>query len=262
VSTALPALAAVPVATAFGWRASLAVWAVLALTALGPWIIASRARSRVLRLARESDDADAVESEPALEGRMFRSPVAVAIMIVFAVSSINAYATFAWLPSVLVDTAHISRAGSGALLALYGIVGFPSALIVPAIASRMKNVGILICIATASLVASDVGLILAPATLSALWVVLAGFGAFLFPLSLFLINRRTRTHVGSVALSGFVQGIGYLIAVASPLAFGLLHQASGSWTASLLLLLVATVSAVPAAIILRRPRYLEDDLAG
>ena len=259
-STALPALAAVPVATAFGWRASLAVWFVLALTAVVPWIIASRSRRRTLQRARDSDDGDVVEAEPALEAALFRSPVAWAIMITFCLSSINVYAGFAWFPSLLVQTAHVSRAGAGSLLALYAITGFPGALLVPAIAARMKNVGILIYVAVVFLLVGDAGLLVLPAAAPALWVILAGLGAFLFPLALLLINQRTRTHAGAVALSGFVQGVGYIIAAASPLAFGILRQVSGSWTLSILMLAVVTLAAIPAAIILGHHRYLEDDL--
>jgi MFS transporter, CP family, cyanate transporter len=260
-STALPALAAVPVATAFGWRASLAVWFVLALTAIVPWIIASRSRTRTLRVARDADEEVVVESEPALEATLFRSPVAWAVMIVFCLSSLNVYAAFAWFPTLLVQTAHVSPANAGSLLALYAIMGFPGALVVPAIASRMKNVGILIYVAAAFLLIGDTGLLLFPAVATPLWIVLAGLGPLLFPLSLMLINQRTRTHTGSVALSGFVQGVGYIIAAASPLAFGILHQVSGSWTPSILMLAVVSLAAIPAAIILRRHRYLEDDLA-
>jgi CP family cyanate transporter-like MFS transporter len=260
-STALPALAAVPVATAFGWRASLAVWFVLALTAVVPWIVAARARTRAVTLAREADDGNVVESEPALEATLFRSPVAWAIMITFCISSINVYAGFAWFPSLLVETAHATPGEAGSLLALYAITGFPGALFVPAIAARLKNVGILIYVAVLLLLLGDFGLMLAPAVAPALWVVLAGLGSFVFPLSLLLINQRTRTHAGSVALSGFVQGVGYIIAAASPLAFGILHQSSGGWTFSLLMLAVTALAGIPAAIILTRHRYLEDDLA-
>jgi CP family cyanate transporter-like MFS transporter len=261
-STSLPALAAVPVATAFGWRASLAVWVVLALTAIAPWIVAARAHSRAARLARQSDDQDVVESEPALEATLFRSPVAWAVMITFCLSSINVYAAFAWFPSLLVESAHVSRAEAGSLLALYAIAGFPASLLIPAIAARMKNVGILVVVATVLLLTGDGGLLLSPSVATALWVVLAGLGGLLFPLALFLINQRTRTHAGSVALSGFVQGVGYIIAAMSPLAFGILRQVSGGWTLSILMLVVVTLAAIPAAIILRRHHFLEDDLAG
>ncbi|MDQ1552281.1 MAG: transporter, family, cyanate transporter [Actinomycetota bacterium] len=260
-STALPPLAAVPVATAFGWRASLCVWVALALTAILPWIVASRARARQLRLARESDDDNVVESEPALEGRLFRSPVAWAIMITFMVSSFTVYAGFAWLPSLLVDTAHVTPGQAGSLLALFAIAGFPCSLVVPSIAARLKNVGILIYVAVGLLLVGYGGLLLFPTVATPLWIVVAGLGPLLFPLALYLINQRTRTHAGSVALSGFVQGVGYLIAAASPLLFGILHQVSGGWTLSIGLLILVSLAGIPAAIILRRHRYLEDDLA-
>jgi CP family cyanate transporter-like MFS transporter len=260
-STSLPALAAVPVATAFGWRVSLCVWAALELTAIAPWIVASRERARALRLARESDDDDVVESEPALEGRLFGSPVAWALMIIFCVSSFTVYAAFAWLPSLLVETAGVTPGQAGSLLALFAIAGFPCSLLVPSIAARLKNVGILIYIAVGLLIVGFGGLLLVPAVATPLWVGIAGLGPLLFPLSLYLINERTRTHAGSVALSGFVQGVGYIIAAASPLLFGVLHQVSGGWTLSIAMLILVSLSAIPAAVILRRHRYLEDDLA-
>ena len=261
VSTALPALAAVPVATAFGWRTSLFVWVVLALTAIIPWIIASRTRAREQRLARESDDDNIVESEPALEGRLFGSPVAWAIMTIFCVSGFSVYAGFAWLPSLLVETAHVTPGQAGSLLALFAFAGFPCSLVVPTIAARLQNVGILIYIAVGLQLVGYGGLLLFPAVATPLWVVIAGLGPLLFPLALYLINERTRTHAGSVALSGFVQGVGYLIAATSPLLFGVLHQVSGAWTLSIAMLILISLAGIPAAIILRRRRYLEDDLA-
>ena len=261
VSTALPALAAVPVANAFGWRVSLGVWVVLALTALAPWIVAAHTHRKAVRLARATDEDLGIEPPPGLEGKLFRSRVAWAIMITFTVSSINVYAMFAWLPALLVDTAHVSQEQAGALLSLYAIVGFPASLVVPALAARLHNVGIIIYVAVGCFVVGYLGLILAPAAAPALWVVISGIGPMVFPLALVLINSRTRTHPGSVALSGFVQGVGYIIAAASPLAFGALFQGTGSWTASILLLLVTSLAAIPAAIALRKPRMLEDDLA-
>ena len=263
LSTALPALLAVPLATAVSWRFSLGVWFVFSALAAVPWIVASLARIRDRNAARAGADPDAesVESEPRLEGRLFRSPVAWAIMATFSISSINVYAMFAWLPSLLVQTAHISSGEAGTLLALYAIMGFPGSLLVPWLAGRMRNVGILLYVALGLLAVGDAGLIFAPAAAPILWVAIAGLGPLLFPLSLVLINARTRTHVGSVALSGFVQGVGYIIAAASPLAFGLLEQASGNWTLSICFLFLLSLAAVPAGIVLARGRYLEDDLA-
>jgi CP family cyanate transporter-like MFS transporter len=257
VSTALPALAAVPVATTFGWRISLGVWFVAALTALAPWIVVARRH----RLARASSSDDGLPEEPAVPTRLWRSPVAWAVMITFTVSSINVYAAFAWLPSLLISTAHVSAGTAGALLSLYAFMGFPASLLVPYLASRVKNVGLLIYFAVACFIVGYLGLIIAPAAAPVVWIVFAGLGPMLFPLALVLINTRTRTHAGSVALSGFVQGVGYIIAAAGPLVFGILNDVTGHWTVPLVFMLVISLSALVPAVLLSRHRYLEDDLA-
>jgi CP family cyanate transporter-like MFS transporter len=261
ISTALPALLAVPVAQAVGWRFSLGEWAALGVVAIAPWIVATVQHRRALALAKLAEDEGGIETETALEGRLFRSPVAWAVMIVFSISSLNVYAAFAWLPSLLVQSAHVSTATAGGLLSLYAFMGFPTSLVTPYLAARIRNKGLLVYIALGGIVIGDLGLILAPAALPALWIIIAGLGPLLFPLSLVLINTRTRTHAGSVALSGFVQGLGYLFAASGPLVFGILHQATHEWTAPLLFILgLSVVAGIPAAVILTRGRMLEDEL--
>ncbi|RAC13232.1 MFS transporter, partial [Burkholderia multivorans] len=70
-----------------------------------------------------------------------------------------------------------------------------------------------------------------------LWTVLLGIGISTFPLALTLITLRSRGPEASAALSGFVQGGGYLLAATGPLLFGLLVGAGGSlWPAFVLVL--------------------------
>jgi CP family cyanate transporter-like MFS transporter len=102
------------------------------------------------------------------------------------------------------------------------------------------------------------GLILAPATATWVWVVFAGLGPLLFPLSLVLINVRTRTHEGAVALSGFVPGVGYTLGALGPLIVGVLHQITGQWTLALVVLLATAAAAAVAGSIVARPHQLED----
>jgi CP family cyanate transporter-like MFS transporter len=190
-----------------------------------------------------------------------RSPLAWSLTIVFAAAGFNAYALFAWLPSILADTAGTSPAEAGALLSLYAAMGLPAGLIVPTLAVRYGRVRTLIAIGAATLVAGYAGLLLAPATATWLWVALAGIGPLFFPLSLVLINLRSRTHTGAVALSGFVQSVGYLIVASGPLVVGLLHDATGGWTVPILLLLASAVPASVAGVVVARKRYFEDERA-
>lgn len=256
VSTFVPPLVAVPVAEAAGWRASLAVWAAFAVLALVPW-------AALLLHPRRTDPAELPEeAEPGLLRHAMRSPLAWSLAIVFSVPGFNAYAIFAWLPAMLADTAGTSPAEAGALLALYAAVGLPAAFVVPVIAERHGRIRTLIAVGVVSLVLGYLGLLLAPGTATWLWVALAGTGPLLFPLALVLVNLRTRTHAGAVALSGFMQSSGYLIVAVAPLAVGLLHEWTGGWTVPLLLLLASAIPAAIAGIVVARPAQLEDERRG
>lgn len=257
VSTAVPAALAAPVAERLGWRFSLGIWSVTSVVALVPWLVVI-ARERRRRLSA----AAAVESPPpALVTRLWRSRVALSITVLFSSSTICTYAAFAWLPEILGDIAGSTPTEAGALLAVTGLISVPCGLIAPLLVARLRNVGWLIAAGSASFVLGYLGLLLAPATLTLLWVLLIGSGSILFPVNLVLFNVRTRTHGGTVALSGFAQGIAYALGALGPLLMGLLHDVSGGWTLPLLFLLaVALVAAIPA-ITLAKPAFVEDELA-
>ncbi|KQQ95667.1 ABC transporter permease [Leifsonia sp. Leaf325] len=251
-STFIPALVAVPVADSAGWRVSLGMWAILAFAALIPWV------ALVIRHRTGSGDPQAEHTESALMGRVWHSSIAWALAVVFAVSSLNAYAMFAWLPSLLADTAGTTPTQAGALLSLFAAMGLPAGLLVPWLATRMRNVGILVYAGVVFFIVGYLGLLLVPATATWLWVAFAGAGPLLFPLALVLINLRTRTHAGSVALSGFVQGVGYTIGAVGPLAVGILHETSGGWTVPLVFLMATAVAGAFAGVVVARPHLLED----
>jgi len=263
VSTALPSLLAVPVSDAAGWRFSLAIWAAVAGTALVPWLmlLTRHRRQSAVDLVAE-DDSDAVEApDAALEGRLWRSPVAIAIAITFSVSTVNAYAAFAWLPEILVDISGVTPAVAGSLLAVLAIANFPGSIAAPILVSRLRSPLWIIVAGVLLFVAGYLGLLLAPGTLTVVWVVFIGMGPILFPVCLVLINTRTRSHTGSVALSGFAQGVGYTVGAFGPLLVGVLHDATGGWTVPLAFLLATALVAVVGAVLLAKPGYVEDQLA-
>lgn len=254
VSTLLPPLIAVPVADASSWHVSVGMWAAVSLVAILPWM-------RILiahKPAHPAHDVAVEEPEPAVLGRIWRAPLAWALGIVFATSSLNAYAMFAWLPEILHDVAGTNPLEAGVLLSLYSGMGIPAGLLIPLLASRMKNVALLIYAGVACFVIGYLGLILAPGAATWVWVAFAGLGPLLFPLCLVLINVRTRTHAGAVALSGFTQGLGYTLGALGPLAVGVLHQLTGQWTIALVVLIATALAAALAGTVVARPHALED----
>ena len=258
LSTSIPALIASPVADAVGWRLSVAVWAVFAFTALVPWLVlrAGQRRGPVV------DPAVAdLEAEPQALERMWRAPTARALGVILAVSAVATYAFFAWLPELLADRVGSSPAEAGGLLALFGIAGLPSALVIPLIVTRIRNVGWLIVGGVLLFLVGCLGLLFFPTAAPWLWVALCGAGTLLFPLALTLINLRTRSHANSAALSGFVQAVGYSAGAVGPLAVGIIHDVTGGWDAPLTFLALVSVTALGAAAVLARGRFVEDELA-
>ncbi|GAA3560950.1 MFS transporter [Microlunatus spumicola] len=259
VSTALPAALAAPVADRLGWRFSLGVWSLTSAAALVPWLLVIARERR-----RRRSPAVAVGAgprPPALVGRLWRSRTAVSITVLFSTSAVCTYAGFAWLPEILGDVAGSTPTEGGLLLAVTGLVSVPGALVAPLLVPRLRNVGWLVAAGVAGFVLGYLGLLLAPGTLTLLWVLLIGSGSILFPVSLVLINARTRTPGGTVALSGFAQGVAYGLGALGPFLVGVLHDASGGWTLPLLFLLAVALVALVPAVTLSRPAFVEDELA-
>jgi CP family cyanate transporter-like MFS transporter len=257
VSTAVPAALAAPVAEQTDWRFSLGIWSATSIVALVPWLlIVARERRQ-----RFSDAADVEAPTSALVTGLWRSRAALSITVVFSTSTICTYAAFAWLPEILGDVAGSTPTEAGVLLAVTGIVSVPGALVAPLLVARLRNVGWLIAAGIGSFVLGYLGLLIAPEPLTLLWVLLIGSGSILFPVSLVLINARTRTPGGTVALSGFAQGVAYGLGALGPFVVGLLHDASGGWTLPLLFLLAVTLVATIPAVTLAKPAFVEDELA-
>ncbi|MEO9015704.1 MAG: MFS transporter [Terrimesophilobacter sp.] len=259
VSTALPAGLAAPVTSVVGWRASLGMWSILAVTSAIPWLVLLRQnrRERASVLENAGDD---LAPAPDLLGRIWHSRLAWVLAVAFSISGFHAYAMFAWLPELLVQTAGVTPVQAGGLLSLFSLMGVPAALIVPILATRMKNVGLLVGAGIACFVLGYLGLLAAPAAVPILWVALIGSGPLIFPACLVLITLRSRTHEGAVALSGFVQAVGYAIGALGPVLIGFLHELTGEWTLPLLVLIGTALAGIFTAVLLRNPVFVEDDL--
>lgn len=251
-----PPLIAVPVAEAAGWRVSLGQWAIIALIASIPWIFALR-QNRV-----EEPVVTQALTIPinVRHVKIWKSPTAMAMVVIWAVSSLNGYANFAWLPQILMDESGSTPAEAGILLALYAAMGIPAALSMPVLAVRYPNQAPLIYLSGLLFFVGYGGLIFLPGWWSWAWVLLAGLGPILFPLNLALFNIRTRSQETLLRISGFAQGFGYLAAAMGPLVIGILHELTGTWTSSLWFLFLTAIPAMLAGRIIARQKSIDEEL--
>ena len=245
LGSVVPAYLAAPIASAADWRASISVWGYVAIIALIPWIgQIIRERGHATPLAQVSDVG--------VTGRVWRSRAAWAITASFAIASFNCYIMWAWLPVMLQERAGMSESESGLMLALYTAMALPNSIIAPLLIVRAKSVTPLIVFGIAVIIIGALGLWFLPTTLTWLWVALSGFGVIFFTLTLVLINLRTSSPAGAVALSGMSQGVGYLIGALGPLAVGLIHSFTTDWTLEFVIIIVAALAGIFPLIVLRR----------
>lgn len=281
VSTFLPPLVAVPVADSLGWRVSLGMWGIVAGIALVPWVglllkNGSRRDEPVKTELLVPDPTDGVDdmqdavaaatgpisTTPAKRGhfaRLWRLPLAWALAIVFGTSSTMAYVSFAWMPTMLVDIGGVTPATAGFLLSLFALIGLPCSLLVPILVVRFQATRPLFFVAVIGGLVGLAGLLLVPTVALPLWVSIFGLTAIMFPLSLVLLSIRARTPESAVALSGFVQSIGYAIAATFPLLVGLLHETTAGWQIPLLVIAGVLIVSIPAGIVAGRRRTVEDE---
>lgn len=242
-----------PIEHALGgdWRTGIGMWATTAVVAIIPWVVmavprppaAGHARNRRLPLRT-----------------LARAPLAWAMAGFFGAQSLQAYVQFGWLPAIL-TSAGLSDTAAAAQVAIITGVGIPIAAIVPWLLGRLRRQAELVIGFGICCLAGYVGLILAPASVPWLFSLLLGIGGGAFPMSLTLIALRTRTPQGTIALSGFTQSAGYLIASIGPIGFGFLHDLTGGWTIPLVGLIVVMLVMVACGLRVVRPRTLEDEMA-
>ncbi|MFJ9366117.1 MFS transporter [Nocardia sp. NPDC101769] len=253
LGTVFPALIAVPVADAHGWRLSLGMWAALAFAAALPWIAVLRVRRDHARVDTTELPSDAVEST----GRVWRSPVAWGMAFMFGMTSLITYSLFTWMPTIFSD-AGASASFGGSMVGIFALIGLVAALSAPIVVGRMANPFPVVIGCAVFFFIGFAGLLVAPMSAPLLWVLAVGLGPSTFPMALTLINLRTRTGAGSAALSGFTQGVGYTVACVGPLLFGALHTMTGGWLAPFGFLVVAVLILMAGAWVACKPQMLED----
>ncbi|HET9872944.1 MAG TPA: MFS transporter [Propionibacteriaceae bacterium] len=242
-----------PSAELFGsWRWGLGLWAITGLLALIPWVPLGRHDTA-------ADKAVAGEQAHVRLSDVARTRLGWVMAIFFGVQSMHAYCIFGWLVTIY-QAAGYSQAAASLYLGITTGIGIPLSFLAPAYAARRARPYDLMIIIVGCCAAGYLGLLVAPRHVPWLWAALLALGMTCFPVILTLMGLRARTSQGTAALSGFTQGLGYLLAAPGPFLVGLLHEVTGDWVAPKIFLLVMTAPLLVIALIACRPRLIEDEL--
>jgi CP family cyanate transporter-like MFS transporter len=251
LSSVIPPYLASPLASLADWRVSISAWGYIALVAALPWL-AVMIRNRGGR----GEPASTV-TDPDVTKRVWRSPAAWAITVAFGIAAFNCYTMWQWMPTMLHERAHLDETSGGLMLAIYSAVALPNSIIGTMIVARAKSMVWPSLYGMVVLIIGALGFWFVPTTLPWLWVIFSGLGVIFFTIGLVLINLRTSTQAGAVALSGMVQGVGYLIGAVGPLLVGLAHGASGNSDIDFVIIIGSALVGIFPLIVLRKKAMVD-----
>jgi MFS transporter, CP family, cyanate transporter len=234
-----------------GWRIGLGIWIDLAVLAALLWLAVCWGQVGTARTVAE------IRRDARIP--VHRAATARWLALFFGCQSLNAYIVVGWLPSMLAD-AGLDRETAAWSLAAASVLSIPMSLLVPWLTARRGGPHLPVLLTTACYAGGYLGLLGAPGHWPWLWAVLLGAGNGALSLAVTLIGLRSRHPRSTAALSAFVQGAGYLLAIAGPLLFGLLHQLGGSWRPPLLAALATLAVQLVAGLRAGAGRRVEDEL--
>ncbi|WP_309057176.1 MFS transporter [Streptomyces sp.] len=249
------AAAAVPLEEALGggWRGSLGFWSLLAAVAALAWL------PQVAIARGRTGQGTPGRAVPAASGRpagLRRSALAWQVTLFMGLQSLWTYVLVAWMPTIFTDHG-MSRSTAGVIFAFNNLTQVAGAFVVPLLAGRTRDQRALVVLVTTLVAAGYAGLLVAPVQGAWLWSGLLGVGqGGAVGLALTLIVLRSGDAVTAARLSGMAQTVGYLLAAAGPLVAGALHQATGSWTLPLSLVLGVCATALAVGLAAGRDRHV------
>ncbi|KVF04248.1 MFS transporter [Burkholderia vietnamiensis] len=209
-----------PLAAArWDWPMALAGWALPAAVAALVWPLASRGGA-------VTGSPRAAQAQPARTSQLrpSRSPRAWRLALFFGIATGAYTLVLAWLPPYYMRLGW-SPTAAGSLLGGVTLAEVVAGLAVSATIDRLPDRRPALYAAIAALLGGLLVMLAAPLTLAlpAALLLGAGIGA-LFPLSLIVTVDHAPTPADAAALTGFVQGIGYLIAALFPFAAGVVRE--------------------------------------
>lgn len=255
--SALAGLTASAAADALGgWQPALAFWAIPALLAAFLWLLRTKlARDIESNQAGEKNSAGKTHLErmsestktnrPIRENAQTKSPLRALLkrpstwlVTLFMGLQSAAFYTFCnWLPGIA-GAAGFSSGEAGVHLFIFQALGIVSGLLIPRFMYLRGNQVCAGILASAPLLVAALGWLLSP-RLSLLWSIFGGMGqGASLVVALTLISLRGRTHAETVALSGFAQSLGYLLAACGPFVFGSLTESTQGFEAPLVFMAI------------------------
>jgi CP family cyanate transporter-like MFS transporter len=231
----------VPIADVVGWRIALVAWGGLVVVGMAVWWYATRAPVRMREPVQVNQSDDRGAGRVRDDRVWWRRPVVWGLTVGFSGQAFAYYGATAWLPLLLGDELGLAPGAAAASSSIFQIAALVGAFGVPVLLRVCPGPRTVILIVTAGWFTLPLGLLFA-LPLWPVWCGIAGAaqgGGLVVVFA--LVVSRSRNLAESRQMSALVQGGGYVVASTGPAVIGAVHEATGTWSVPLLVILTATV---------------------
>ncbi|ATH59083.1 MULTISPECIES: CynX/NimT family MFS transporter [Staphylococcus] len=217
-----------PLVKAFNYNIAISVIGVITLITIIIWMFQLNTKQ------------DTTASVPQESVNVWKSPLSWQITMLMGGQSLIFYSLINWLPAYLSQNG-MSINEAGMYLSIMQIAIIPLTFITPIFATKMKS-QFLLTFLTGVCFVIGVSIMLFKPEFALISTVLIGVASGIaFGLVNTFFSLRTEHSQTSAKLSGMAQSVGYIFAAVGPLLFGVLHDATGKWMASLSILLITSL---------------------
>jgi len=225
------------------WRMSMVPWMLIALfTTLFWW----------WKVPKEEGKQE-VESSHFWQSKLFKNPIAWALVLFFGFESMTFYATATWMPTLLTEK-DFTLTQAALAVSLSGFIGSSVGLAAPHYISKVRDQRLIlgaISIFTAVTFAL-IGLQSGPILI--LWLCLSNIGiSIAFPMALLLSGTKAISYEDTRTLSTMMQSIGYVLSASGPFLMGKVYEVSGSWNIALYFIAVVSLLQMAMGLIVGKP---------
>ncbi len=226
---ALSSYGAAPLLKSFNYNIALGLIGVVTLIALIVWTFQLRNHEQQVTV----DTTDAVN--------VWKSPLAWQITLLMGGQSLIFYSLINWLPEFLLSY-DIPVTYAGLYLSILQLAIIPLTFVTPLYATKLRS-QVIPTAFTGALFTIGILILMFSPHLALISLIIIGIAlGIAFGLVNTFFSLRTESGLTAAKLAGMSQAVGYLFACIGPLFFGVLHDVTGHWVFSLLILLLTAIA--------------------
>ncbi|WP_353458682.1 CynX/NimT family MFS transporter [Staphylococcus coagulans] len=226
---ALSSYGAAPLLKSFNYNIALGLIGVVTMITLIVWTFQLRNDEQQVTV----DTTDAVN--------VWKSPLAWQITLLMGGQSLIFYSLINWLPEFLLSY-DIPVTYAGLYLSILQLAIIPLTFVTPLYATKLRS-QVIPTAFTGALFTIGILILMFSPHLALISLIIIGIAlGIAFGLVNTFFSLRTESGLTAAKLAGMSQAVGYLFACIGPLFFGILHDVTGHWVFSLLILLLTAIA--------------------